>query len=187
MRWLLADQVGLGKTVEACLIMNRLLHTGRADRTLVVAPETLTLQWLGELWRKYHQAFVLLDAKRLADVANDYGPDFNPFDVHRRVIIGLETLASRRKLTEQAVASGIDLLVVDEAHHLRRAVGHPGNEEYRAVAPIAALGRHVLLLTATPLEDDAHGFFRLLQLLRPEEFPEGAAFEERLTKREPLP
>ena len=73
--------------------------------------------------------------------------------------------------TEQAVEAGIDLLVVDEAHHLRRPPGHPGNAAYRAVAPIAALGRHVLLLTATPLEDDAHGFFRLLQLLRPEEFP----------------
>lgn len=186
-RWLLADEVGLGKTVEACLIMNRLLYTGRADRTLVIAPETLTLQWLGELWRKYHQAFVLLDAKRLADVANDYGSDFNPFDVHRRAIIGYDTLSARRRLTEQAVAAGIDLLVVDEAHHLRRPPGHPGNEEYRAVAPIAALGRHVLLLTATPLEDDAHGFFRLLQLLRPEEFPEGDAFEKRLAERAPLP
>src|SRR5215213_2549923 len=151
-RWLLADEVGLGKTVEACLILNRLLHTGRADRTLVVVPETLTLQWLGELWRKYHQVFVLLDQKRLNDVAADYGPDFNPFEVYRRVIIGLETLASRRRLTEQAAAAGIDLLVVDEAHHLRRPPGHPGNEAYRAVAPLAALGRHVLLLTATPLE-----------------------------------
>ncbi|HEX7184043.1 MAG TPA: helicase-related protein [Thermoanaerobaculia bacterium] len=186
-RWLLADEVGLGKTVEACLIMNRLLYSGRADRTLVVAPETLTLQWLGELWRKYHQTFALLDAKRLADVARDYGPDFNPFEVHRRAIVGLETLASRRRLTEQAVEAGIDLLVVDEAHHLRRPPGHPGNEAYRAVAPIAALGRHVLLLTATPLEDDAHGFFRLLQLLRPEEFPEESSFEERLARREPLP
>jgi len=186
-RWLLADEVGLGKTVEACLIMNRLLHTGRADRTLVVAPETLTIQWLGELWRKYHQTFVLLDAKRLADVANDYGPDFNPFDVHRRVIVGLETLVARRRLTEQAVAAGIDLLVVDEAHHLRRPPGHPGNEAYRAIAPIAGLGRHTLLLTATPLEDDAHGFFRLLQLLRPEELPEDAAFADRLARREPLP
>lgn len=186
-RWLLADEVGLGKTVEACLIMNRLLHTGRADRTLVVVPETLTVQWLGELWRKYHQVFVLLDQKRLSDVATDYGPDFNPFEVHRRAIIGLETLVSRRRLTEQAAAAGIDLLVVDEAHHLRRPPGHPGNEEYRAVAPLAALGRHVLLLTATPLEDDAHGFFRLLQLLRPEEFPETESFEERLARRAPLP
>jgi ATP-dependent helicase HepA len=186
-RWLLADEVGLGKTVEACLILNRLLHTGRAERTLVVAPETLTLQWLGELWRKYHQVFVLLDEKRLDDVAKDYGEGFNPFDVHRRAIVGLDTLVKRRRLSEQAAAAGIDLLVVDEAHHLRRPKGHPGNEEYRAVAPIAALGRHVLLLTATPMEDDAHGFFRLLQLLRPEEFPEEESFDERLARREPLP
>ena len=71
------------------------------------------------------------------------------------------------------MTAGIDLLVVDEAQRLRRPPGHPGEPGYRAVAPIAALGRHVLLLSATPLEDDAHGFFRLLQLLRPEEFPEG--------------
>jgi ATP-dependent helicase HepA len=186
-RWLLADEVGLGKTVEACLILNRLLHTGRAERTLVVAPETLVLQWLGELWRKYHQVFVLLDDKRLTDVAKDYGEDFNPFDVHRRAIVGLETLTRRRRLTEQAVQAGIDLLVVDEAHHLKRPRGHPGTEAYRAVAPIAALGRHILLLTATPLEDDAHGFFRLLQLLRPEGFPEEETFDERLARREPLP
>lgn len=186
-RWLLADEVGLGKTVEACLILNRLLQTGRADRALIVAPETLTLQWLGELWRKYHQAFALLDEKRLADVARDHGPDFNPFDIHRRSVIGLDLLSSRRRLSEQAAEAGIDLLVVDEAHHLRRPPGHPGNEAYRAVAPIAAVGRHVLLLTATPLEDDAHGFFRLLQLLRPEEFPEAESFSERLARREPLP
>jgi ATP-dependent helicase HepA len=54
-RWLLADEVGLGKTVEASLVLNHLLRTGRGDRTLVVAPDTLTVQWLGELWRKYHQ------------------------------------------------------------------------------------------------------------------------------------
>ncbi|MCP4659764.1 MAG: DEAD/DEAH box helicase family protein, partial [bacterium] len=186
-RWLLADEVGLGKTVEACLIMNRLIHTSRAERTLVVAPETLTVQWLGELWRKYHQVFVLLDEKRLKDIIRDYGEGFNPFDVHRRAIISLERLTSDRRLTEQAVEAGIDLLVVDEAHHLRRARRHPGNAEYRAVAPIAALGRNVLLLTATPLEDDAHGFFRLLQLLRPEELPETGSFDARLRKRAPLP
>ncbi|MCP3961495.1 MAG: DEAD/DEAH box helicase family protein [bacterium] len=185
-RWLLADEVGLGKTVEACLIMNRLIHTGRAESTLVVAPDALTVQWLGELWRKHHQVFVLLDEKRLADVEREYGKGFNPFEVYRRAIIGLDELVARRRLTEQAVEAGIDLLVVDEAHHLRRRPRHPGNAAYRAVEPIAALGRSVLLLTATPLEDDAHGFFRLLQLLRPEELPEDS-FEERLARRLPLP
>ena len=186
-RWLLADEVGLGKTIEAALIMNRLLHTQQIERCLVVAPEALTVQWLGELWRKYHQVFTLLDARRLADVARDFGAGFNPWDVHRRAVIALETLTERPELSAQAVVAGIDLLVVDEAQRLRRPPGHPGDERYRAVASIAALGRHVVLLTATPLEDDAHGFFRLLQLLRPEEFPEETDFESRLASGVPLP
>ncbi len=186
-RWLLADEVGLGKTIEAALILNRLVHTGRVERCLVVAPEALTVQWLGELWRKYHQVFTLLDAARLADVARDFGADFNPFDVHRRTVIALELLVERPLLTQQAVAAGIDLLVVDEAQRLRRPPAHPGEPGWRAVAPIAALGRHVLLLSATPLEDDAHGFFRLLQLLRPDEFPEDAGVDARLASGVPLP
>jgi ATP-dependent helicase HepA len=186
-RWLLADEVGLGKTIEAALILNRLVHTGRVERCLIVAPDALTVQWLGELWRKYHQAFTLLDAPRLADVARDFGATFNPFEVHRRAVIALEMLVERPQLTEQAVSAGIDLLVVDEAQRLRRPPGHPGEPAWRAVAPIAALGRHVLLLSATPLEDDAHGFFRLLQLLRPQEFPEDMSFEERLASGTPLP
>src|SRR5688572_6018327 len=186
-RWLLADEVGLGKTIEAALILNRLVHAGKINRCLVVAPDVLTVQWLGELWRKYHQVFTLLDAQRLADVARDFGPDFNPFDVHRRAVIALEMLTERPQLTAQAVRAGIDLLVVDEAQRLRRPPGHPGDASWRAVAPIAGLGRHVLLLSATPLEDDAHGFFRLLQLLRPQEFPEDRSFEERLALGTPLP
>lgn len=186
-RWLLADEVGLGKTIEASLILNKLVHAGKVTRCLVVAPETLTVQWLGELWRKYHQVFTLLDSERLGDVAHDFGDDFNPFELHRRSVISIEMLIARPHLTEQAVQAGIDLLVVDEAQRLRRPPGHPGEAGWRAVAPIAGLGRHVLLLSATPLEDDAHGFFRLLQLLRPQEFPEDTSFEARLAQGTPLP
>ena len=186
-RWLLADEVGLGKTVEACLIANHLIRTGRAERTLVIAPDTLTVQWLGELWRKYHQVFVLLDEKRLEDVATDFGAGFNPFDVHRRVVLSLELLTAQPQLAKQAVAAGLDLLIVDEAHHLRRPLGHPGNPAWRVVAPLAAAAQHALLLTATPLEDDALGFFRLLQLLRPDEFPDDAALARHLDAPGPLP
>ncbi|HEY7410492.1 MAG TPA: helicase-related protein [Vicinamibacteria bacterium] len=185
-RWLLADEVGLGKTVEAGLILNHLVRVRGVERVLVVAPATLTVQWLGELWRKYHQVFVLLDEERLRDVARDHGAAFNPFDAHRLSVMAMEDLVARPALTQQAVEAGIDLLVVDEAHHLRRPPGHPGNAAYRAVAPVCALGRHVLLLSATPLEDDTHGFFRLLQLLRPDELGE-ADFAPRLARGEPLP
>jgi len=186
-RWLLADEVGLGKTVESCLILSRLLRTGRASRILVVAPETLTVQWLGELWRKYHQVFVLLDERRLQDVEREHGAGFNPFDAYERTVIGLEFLVARPKLTQHALESGIDLMIVDEAHHLRRPPGHPGNAAYRAVEPIAAAGRHVLLLTATPLEEDVHGFFRLLQLQRPERLPDERGSGQRLDRGEPPP
>jgi ATP-dependent helicase HepA len=123
----------------------------------------------------------------LADVVRDFGRDFNPFDVHRRAVIALETLVERPELTDLAAKAGIDLLVVDEAQRLRRPPGHPGEPGYRTIAPIAALGRHVLLLSATPLEDDAHGFFRLLQLLRPDEFPADVDFDVRLASGAPLP
>jgi ATP-dependent helicase HepA len=186
-RWLLADEVGLGKTVEACLILSRLLRTERADRALVVAPATLTVQWLGELYRKFHQTFVLLDAKRRADVAREMGPGFNPFDAHRRAVVALEDLAADPRLAAAGARAGTDLLVIDEAHRLERRRGGAGNPAYRAVAPLARASEHVLLLSATPLEADTHGFLRLLELLRPEAYTSEDEFTAALAAGRPLP
>ena len=181
-RWLLADEVGLGKTIEACLILSRLVRTERADRILVVVPSTLTVQWLGELWRKFHQVFVLLDGKRRADVAKDHGPEFNPFDAHRRSVIALEDLVSEPGLAQRALEAGLDLLVVDETHRLVLDA-----EAARAVTPIARSAKHLLLLTATPLEADTSGFFRLLELVRPDAYRSEKEFLAALAENQPLP
>lgn len=186
-RWLLADEVGLGKTVEACLILSRLLRTGRAERALVIAPATLTVQWLGELWRKFHQVFVLLDAARRADVARELGPGFNPFEAHARLVVPLEDLASDAALARQAAEARLDLVAVDEAHRLERRRGETGSPAYRAVAPVVRQCRHALLLSATPLEADTHGFFRLLELLRPEAHSSEEDFAAALEEGRPLP
>jgi ATP-dependent helicase HepA len=186
-RWLLADEVGLGKTVEACLILNHLVRTGEAERVLIVAPRSLVVQWLGELWRKFHQVFVLVDRDRVGDVRREKGPGFNPFDVYDKSLVALEDLVEDVDLLRFAGAASPDLLVVDEAHRLRRREGAAGSPEYRAVAPLCARSEHVLLLSATPLEADAHGFFRLLELLRPEEFPSWERFREALDAGRPLP
>src|SRR5262245_5777254 len=185
-RWLLADEVGLGKTVEACLILSHLARARRADRILIVAPASLTVQWLGELYRKFHQVFVLLDRDRRKDVEKDLGPEFNPFEVHSRSVISLEDLVAEPRLAEAARNAKLDLLVVDEAHRLERRPGHPGSPAYRAVQPLTGTARHVLLLSATPLEADAHGFFRLLQLLRPEAYASWDKFREDLDGGVPL-
>ena len=181
-RWLLADEVGLGKTIEACLVLSRLVRTERADRVLVVAPSTLTVQWLGELWRKFHQVFVLLDDKRRADVAKDHGPEFNPFEAHRRSVIALEDLVAEPGLAQKAVEAGLDLLVVDEAHRLALDA-----EAQRAAAPLARTSKHLLLLSATPLEADTSGFFRLLELVRPDAYRSEKEFLAALAENQPLP
>jgi len=185
-RWLLADEVGLGKTVEACLILSRLVRTKRTERAVIVAPASLTVQWLGELYRKFHQVFVLLDRDRVRDVRRDFGPGFNPFEIHPRSVVALEDLVQDTQLAREAREGGIELLVVDEAHRLERRPSHPGSPAYRALAPLCERVPHLLLLTATPLEADTHGFFRLLQLLHPEAYPSWERFQEELAEEKKL-
>ena len=185
-RWLLADEVGLGKTVEACLILNHLLRTGRAERAIVVAPRSLVVQWLGELYRKFHQVFVLVDKERRQDVVKEKGPGFNPFEVYPLAVVALEDLTEDRGLAKLALGSHPHLLVVDEAHRLRRRRGTEGTPTYRALAPLCESAENVLLLSATPLEADAHGFFRLLQLLRPDRYDSWETFEADLKAGVPL-
>lgn len=168
-RWLLADEVGLGKTIMACLVLSALVRTGRAKRALVIAPSTLTVQWLGELYRKFHQVFVLLDEARVESVERDYGEGNNPFDVHPFGVISMEELAADSSLARKARGVELDLVVVDEAHRLAL------EDVDAAVAPLVAQAKHAILLSATPLQADRRGFFHLLQLLHPERFP---AFEE---------
>jgi ATP-dependent helicase HepA len=170
-RWLLADEVGLGKTIEACLILSALLRTGRASRALIVAPDTLTVQWLGELYRKFHQIFVLLDRERIEAVASDFGPEVNPFDVHPFGVIDIAMLSGDPALLKLALAVDLDLVVVDEAHRLSDpATG-------AKLAPLVSAARHALLLTATPLQADREGFYRLISQLHPDIYTDFEAFE----------
>ncbi len=177
-RWLLADEVGLGKTIEACLMLSALLRTGRAERALVIAPGTLTVQWLGELYRKFHQIFALLDAERLDAVAEVYEADANPFEVHPFGVMALELLASDHRLAGLALEAEHDLIVVDEAHRL----ADPDIRD--TIAPLVRRAKHALLLTATPLHADPRGFYELLSMLRPDAFEDFAAFEATLSRGE---
>jgi len=177
-RWLLADEVGLGKTVEACLILSALLRTGRAQRALVIAPATLTVQWLGELYRKFHQIFVLLDHARIDSVETDYGEGVNPFDVHPFAVAPMELLASDQRLLQLAREAGLDVIVVDEAHRLA------ADALTQSVGPLVREASHALLLTATPLQADRAGFHRLLALLHPKAFGSYEAFEASLLRGE---
>ena len=174
-RVLLADEVGLGKTIEAGLIIHQQLTTGRAERVLVLVPDSLQYQWMIEMRRRFNLHFSLYDLERTASI-REHDEDANPFLAEQCIIASIDLLLDHEDLREQALAAGFDLLVVDEAHHLiwsededGSGEGH-GNDRYELVAGFAAQTAGVLLLTATPEQLGVESHFARLRLLDPERF-----------------
>ncbi|TAN09085.1 MAG: RNA polymerase-associated protein RapA [Rhodanobacteraceae bacterium] len=166
-RALLADEAGLGKTIEAGMLIARMLATGRATRVLIVLPDALVVQWFVEMRRRFQLAFAILDEERCAAItATDAG--HNPFDDEQLAIASLAWLAQNHGRCAQALAAGWDMLVVDEAHHLEWTPG-AASAEYRAVETLASTPS-VLLLTATPEQLGRRAHFARLRLLDPARF-----------------
>ncbi len=162
-RALLADEVGLGKTIEACLIMQRLMATGKARRVLVLVPEPLIHQWFVELLRRFNLWFGLFDEKRCQSI-DENGE--NPFLSVQLALGSIGYLSENSLRAEQAVEAGWDLVVVDEAHHLTWSpeAASPG---YALVERLARMAPGLLLLTATPTQLGPAGHFARLRLLDP--------------------
>ena len=158
-RWLLADEVGLGKTIVAHMIASSLLRTGRIERVIILAPEALVVQWLGELYKKFHQAFVYIDEERVGHVATDFGPEVNPFDVHPLAVMSYEFLQRHPKWAKAMEASNPQMIIADEAHRvLTESLGE-------VTSPLIKQTPHALLLTATPFQLGAEGFMHFVRVL----------------------
>ena len=164
-RVLLADEVGLGKTIEAGMIVARQLAAGRAGRVLAVVPENLVHQWFVELLRRFNLAFAIFDEERAA--AMEAGADGdNPFEHEQLAIVSLGFLATAPKRAEQVLTAGWDLLLVDEAHHLEWTP-ESSSPAYALVERLARVIPGVILLTATPEQLGRSGHFARLRLLDP--------------------
>ncbi|MFN3843287.1 MAG: RNA polymerase-associated protein RapA [Rehaibacterium terrae] len=174
-RLLLADEVGLGKTIEACLIVAQQLAAGRARRVLVLVPESLVNQWFVELLRRFNLAFAIYDEERCESLELTE-PHRNPFEDEQCVIASTDWLARNDKRARQALAAQWDMLLVDEAHHL---VWTPdfASPDYRLVEALAAKTPGLLLLTATPEQLGLGGHFARLRLLDPARYHSLTAFE----------
>ncbi|MFW7524559.1 RNA polymerase-associated protein RapA [Vibrio ostreicida] len=165
-RVLLADEVGLGKTIEAGMIIHQQVLAGRAERILIVVPETLQHQWLVEMMRRFNLHFSIFDEERCIEAFADSD---NPFDTQQYVLCSLDFLRKSRKRFEQALEADWDLLVVDEAHHLEWSQTQP-SREYQVVEGLAERTPGVLLLTATPEQLGRESHFARLRLLDPDRF-----------------
>lgn len=181
-RFLLCDEVGLGKTIEAGMILKELRARGAAARTLVIAPPNLVRQWQFELKSKFNESFSIINratVKFLQAQANDA----NPFEVYDSVIVSSAWITTP-KWAKLAAETPWDMVIVDEAHHARvRGRGRSGRETrlYKTVrslaAPDAFSKRAALFLTATPMQLDSGELYSLIELLDPALFPTEEHFD----------
>ena len=176
---LLADDVGLGKTVEAGLILAELLLRRRIRRILIATPASLRVQWQEEMWEKFSLPFSIVDRDGTAKLRRDLGMDANPWRSHSRIITSYHYLKQpdvleQFRVAQQADAAGAhlpwDLLVVDEAHNLTPSPFGDDSDLCQMLRQVAPMFEHRLFLTATPHNGHTWSFTGMLELLDPVRF-----------------
>lgn len=181
-RVLLADEVGLGKTIEAGMILQNQLFTEKVQRVLIIVPETLQHQWLVEMLRRFNLHFSLFDEERCEDFAEQ---SINPFSTENLIICALDWLKAHPHRVQQAIEAEFDCLIVDEAHHLAWSENAP-SAAYLLVEQLANAIPSVLLLTATPEQLGLESHFARLRLLDPERFYDYQAFLKEQENYQPV-
>ena len=179
---LLADDVGLGKTIQAGLLATELMIRRGIRRILVLTPAALQYQWQQELLDKFHLDFVIMDADEVRRTKLEHGSDANPWGVHSRIITSMDFLkqdpiledfkANSDRLKEEFGNGRYpwDLLIVDEAHNVApRRIGDD-SQRTRMMRDLAFRFEHRVFLTATPHNGYVESFTGLLELLDPYRF-----------------
>ena len=173
-RVLLADEVGLGKTIEAGLALHHLILSERVKRALILVPDSLVYQWFVEMFRKFNLSFTTLNQETHLE------PGTNPFLDNDFVIVNIGLLKGAEMAREMMGQASWDLMIVDEAHQLKWSQDKV-SIEYQIVERIAKKAKGLLLLTATPEQLGLEGHFARLKLLDPDRFFDFHKFLDEMT------
>ncbi|MCZ2720539.1 RNA polymerase-associated protein RapA [Marinomonas sp. 15G1-11] len=165
-RALLCDEVGLGKTLEAGLILHHRMLNGLCKRALILTPTNLQHQWLVEMLRRFHQHFALINESVYQELYED---DDNPFEQQPLVIAPLEWASNHPRALQDMLSAEWDMVVIDEAHHLNWHPETP-SQDYQTAALLAQTTESLLLLSATPEQTGEEEHFSRLQLLDPDHY-----------------
>ena len=166
-RLLIADDVGVGKTIEALLIARELIDRGDIDRTIVLCPPHLVDQWITEMEVRFHIRAAAVTARSARRLERGIPPGVSIFSVHPHTVVSLDYVKTRER-RDNFLQACPDFVIVDEAHTCAPSGRgrHQRHELLRGLA--SSTTRHLVLLTATPHSGDDAAFFRLLGLLAPE-------------------
>ncbi len=182
-RVLLADEVGLGKTIEAGLILHQQLITGRTQRALIVVPDSLVHQWLVEMLRRFNLSFTIMDDERYAAIIESN--EGNPFESAQLVLCSLSSLTLNEAMYDHALQASWDMMIVDEAHHLQWNE-QQASTEYQCIEGLAREVAGLLLLTATPEQLGIESHFARLRLLDPDRYFDLTKFRQQEAEYQPV-
>ncbi len=166
-RLLIADDVGIGKTIEAALIARELLDRGDVERFTVLCPPHLVDQWVTELEGRFHLRPVAVTAASAARLERNLPPSESIFTTYAHTVVSLDYIKSDRRRAEFLRACP-ELVIVDEAHTCA-STGQGRHQRYELLKGLVSeRARHLVMLTATPHSGDEDAYFRLLGLLHPD-------------------
>jgi ERCC4-related helicase len=171
-RLLIADGVGLGKTIQIGMILADLIRRGLAERILVLSKKAMLTQFQSELWNKFNIPLVRMDSEAILRLRAKVPANKNPFDIYHRVIISLDTLKQKGRYEHFLTEADWDVVVIDEAHNIAGASMAEANLSNRLARLLAARTEHLILTTATPHNGKRETFGRLLSLVDPSSMPD---------------
>lgn len=173
-RLLIADDVGLGKTLEAGLITSELALRGRADRILVVTTRAMLTQFQKEFWTRFSIPLSRLDSAAIRRMRNRIPAHYNVFDQFDRSIVSIDTLKRDTQIRDALKHSYWDLIIIDEAHNAAERKSAAGSNSQRAELAQLLSRRtdSLLLLTATPHDGSQESFASLIRMLDPTRVPD---------------
>jgi len=177
-RLLIADEVGLGKTIEAGYILQEERARFGIQRVLVVCPAALRTKWQNELWQRFGEEFEVLDRQSFLSKTLLKSGESDRGLPRLQAIVSLQSLRSNNVIESvEERGAPLDLLIVDEAHHCRNSQ----TKQHRVVRALSDVSEATVFLTATPVHLGDENLFNLFRLLLPEEFDRFDVFQERLT------
>jgi superfamily II DNA or RNA helicase len=200
-RCLIADEVGLGKTIEALLVYQEYKLRGMAKRTLIVVPSGLVLQWHEEIVSKFNEHFVIYNTEYVRTLKQSYGEHTNVWQLNDKIIVSMDTIKpykvshdllsdaeiARREwhnqhMFEDLIAAGFDIVIIDEAHKLSKKNDQAESLRFKLGKRLSRSVPVFILLTATPHQGDEDLFFHLLQLVDPVLFSNRSRLTPELVK-----